>query len=188
MQILSVDTMSGRTIKFDKVSIKGTKSYVCEDCGKRRRETQEFYQTMSPFNLDADGQPKTRKQIADEVRAERDAWRPGPKCGCVELAKTDHRPDRREPEAPFEGYPQDLVDRIDAANKEIKAIQQELKRRLVGLKFEEDGRECYVTGVYIDRTRVRIEAYRSHKGKPNIEFDTAYMGLSDLMKRIEKSQ
>lgn len=57
---------------FDEVAVKATRYYFVD--GKRRQETKKFFQTVNPFNKNADGSLKTREQIYDEVRAERDAW------------------------------------------------------------------------------------------------------------------
>lgn len=66
--------MRTRRINFDEVAVKGTKQWIDKDTGKRRQETRKFFQTVNPFNKGANGLPKTRDQILDEIRAERDAW------------------------------------------------------------------------------------------------------------------
>lgn len=61
------------TVAFEKVSVKGLRRWV--DCeGKKRQQTKEFYQTISPFNRDAEGNQKTYAQIMVEIKAERDNW------------------------------------------------------------------------------------------------------------------
>lgn len=57
---------------FEKVSIKRVKRWV-ED-GSNRQQTREFYQTISPFNVNADGSRKTREQIMVQIKAEADRW------------------------------------------------------------------------------------------------------------------
>ena len=58
---------------FQEVSVKGTRRWV-ESSGKKKQETKKFFQTVRPFNRDANGNIKTHEQIYAEIRAERDAW------------------------------------------------------------------------------------------------------------------
>lgn len=60
-------------ISFDEISVKGTRRWTDEN-GRKRQQTKKFYQTVNPFNIGADGLPKTREQISIEVTAERDVW------------------------------------------------------------------------------------------------------------------
>ena len=57
---------------FNEVAIKATKRW--KEDGKTRTKTRKFYQTLNPFNKNADGTVKTREQIMTEITAERDAW------------------------------------------------------------------------------------------------------------------
>lgn len=59
-------------MQFEKVKIYGVKHW--KENGKRRQQSREFYQTLNPFNKNAQGNPKTRKEILAELIAERDAW------------------------------------------------------------------------------------------------------------------
>jgi hypothetical protein len=59
-------------VVFEKVSMKARK--VWTEHGKRRQQTKEFMQTISPFNKNLDGTQKTREQIIDELNVERKAW------------------------------------------------------------------------------------------------------------------
>ena len=38
------------TITFEEVSIHRCKSGKCRTCGKRRKRTKKFFQTLNPFN------------------------------------------------------------------------------------------------------------------------------------------
>ena len=58
---------------FEEVSIQHTHRWVDEN-GKKRQKTQKFYQTLNPFNKDAEGNIKTRQQIYAELVIERDKW------------------------------------------------------------------------------------------------------------------
>jgi hypothetical protein len=60
-------------IRFDEVAIRGVRRWIDEN-GKKHQETRKFYQTISPFNKGADGQPKSSAQILKEISAERSAW------------------------------------------------------------------------------------------------------------------
>ena len=59
-------------IIFQQVKLKGVRRWT--ENGKRRQETQEFMQTINPFNKGEDGLPKTREQILTELQAERSEW------------------------------------------------------------------------------------------------------------------
>lgn len=58
---------------FEEISVKGVKRWKAEN-GKPRQCTKKFWQTLNPFNKNADGSIKTRQQIVAEIKAERDAW------------------------------------------------------------------------------------------------------------------
>jgi hypothetical protein len=56
----------------------------CPVTGKRRRRFKTFRQYLDPLNTDADGRPKTRSQILDELIEEAVDWKPA--CACVDCA------------------------------------------------------------------------------------------------------
>jgi len=58
---------------YDEIAVKATR-YWTDETGKRRQETRKFFQTQNPYNRGADGFPKSRAQIMQEITAERDAW------------------------------------------------------------------------------------------------------------------
>jgi hypothetical protein len=58
---------------FDEVAVKATRRWTDAN-GKKRQQTKKFWQTINPFNKNADGSVKTATQIRAEVIAERDAW------------------------------------------------------------------------------------------------------------------
>lgn len=60
-------------VTFDEVAVKATRYYK-DPSGKRRQETKRFFQTVNPFNRNADGSVKTREQIQKEVQEECSAW------------------------------------------------------------------------------------------------------------------
>lgn len=59
--------------RFAEVSIKAVRRWVDAD-GKKRQQTRKFFQTINPFNKNADGTQKTRDQIMVELKAQRDEW------------------------------------------------------------------------------------------------------------------
>lgn len=59
--------------QFEEVSLKAVRRWTDAD-GKKRQQTKKFWQTISPFNKNADGTLKDRKQIMAELIIQRDAW------------------------------------------------------------------------------------------------------------------
>jgi hypothetical protein len=67
--------MATQTITFNEVAIQGMKSVKCAGgCGRTLKRSREFWQTLSPFNKNASGELKSRDEIFDELKAERNAW------------------------------------------------------------------------------------------------------------------
>lgn len=62
-------------IRFEEVSIKCKKAWI-DASGKRRQRTKKFWQTISPFNRNADGLQKTREEIQREIERESVLWNP----------------------------------------------------------------------------------------------------------------
>jgi hypothetical protein len=61
------------TIRFQEVTLRGVWRWQDAE-GKWHQQTKKFFQTLNPFNKTADGTVKTREQIMQELRAERQAW------------------------------------------------------------------------------------------------------------------
>lgn len=61
-------------VRFDEIAVKATRRWVDPSTGKKRQETKVFWQTLNPFNKNADGSIKTAEQIRAEVTSQRDAW------------------------------------------------------------------------------------------------------------------
>lgn len=61
------------TVRFREVAIRGTHRWKDTE-GKWHQQTRRFWQTLSPFNRDADGDPKSAAQIMAEIQQERIAW------------------------------------------------------------------------------------------------------------------
>lgn len=62
--------------QFEEVSLKAVRRWTDEN-GKKRQQTKKFMQTINPFNKNADGSLKDRKQIMAELVIQRDAWMNG---------------------------------------------------------------------------------------------------------------
>ena len=65
-------------VSFDEVRVTGHRAGTCVVCQKKRLRTMHFWQTINPYNRNADGYPKSREEILAEVRRERDAWEKSP--------------------------------------------------------------------------------------------------------------
>jgi hypothetical protein len=59
---------------FEEVKVRVSKRVTCPVCGKRRNIRKSFYQTLNPFNVNADGAPKSRSEIQLELAHEARAW------------------------------------------------------------------------------------------------------------------
>jgi hypothetical protein len=60
-------------VYFNEISVKGVKKWVGDD-GKKHQLTKKFYQTVNPFNKNADGKVKTGAEIWTEILEERKKW------------------------------------------------------------------------------------------------------------------
>jgi hypothetical protein len=78
-----------RTVRYtyEKVWIKAVKRWT-DASGKKRQKTREFSQTLNPYNKKADGSVKTRRDIMDEIEAQRKEWLAAP-CE-TELSSADN--------------------------------------------------------------------------------------------------
>lgn len=66
------------TVTYDQVKARATRSGYCPVCKRRTKRTQAFVQTVNPFNLNADGNPKTYEEVQREVNREAREWEPEP--------------------------------------------------------------------------------------------------------------
>lgn len=55
---------------FNAVVSSQVRSGKCAGCGKPTRRNVKVEHTVNPFNKTADGRPKTREEVAADVRAE----------------------------------------------------------------------------------------------------------------------
>lgn len=66
-------------VTFSKVSLADSKYVECAGgCGRKLRRKKTFYQTLNPFNLNKDGEKKTRAEIYAELREEIAEWKNQP--------------------------------------------------------------------------------------------------------------
>lgn len=70
--------METRTVTFEKVEFSASKSGICPVCGKIARRNITIYQTLNPWNTNDLGEPKTRSEITNELRAKASTWRAEP--------------------------------------------------------------------------------------------------------------
>lgn len=65
-------------VNFERVRYSATKTLPCPSCAKKVRRQRTFVQTINPYNLNADGQPASRPEIVEKLRAEAKVWRMEP--------------------------------------------------------------------------------------------------------------
>lgn len=66
------------TTTFQEIGYTSSKSGKCPVCGKMARRNKYFYQTLNPFNKNAQGVPKTGGEIIAELRPKSEAWKKEP--------------------------------------------------------------------------------------------------------------
>lgn len=75
---------------FEEVKLTLVKHFTC-GCGRNLRRQKTFMQTINPYNMVADrSRPKTREEIATELRAEGLTWRSAPE-PCVHAGEPSMR-------------------------------------------------------------------------------------------------
>lgn len=67
-----------QTVTFKEIKHQATKSGKCIVCGKRRKRSRTFSQTLNPFNKTASGRVKMVYDIMPELRAEAKEWQKEP--------------------------------------------------------------------------------------------------------------
>lgn len=188
------------THNFPKVEIKAERRLECDDCGNPFTRSKRFWQTINPFNRDADGHQKSRSDIEKELAAKADAWHPETQCGCIERMR-DERPEVRKPAIPQteKSVGSDIEELLAEATQlyeNLGAIREELANRLVGLKIEEKDRAGttrtgYITDdIILNRNHHNGKAYvgfltwQGHKKNPWLQLDRDsnryYRGLSNV--------
>jgi hypothetical protein len=68
------------TYRYDAVKHTTKKRVSCRSCGKSFYRQRTFYQTINPFNKNAEGYPKSRSEIWTELKAESESWQPDDIC------------------------------------------------------------------------------------------------------------
>lgn len=64
-------------VNYEKITVKGYKKGKCVVCGKWCQRIERFSQTLSPFNKDKDGFPKTVDEIYKELGQRVKEWQKG---------------------------------------------------------------------------------------------------------------
>lgn len=62
--------MFTRTVHFEAVKRRQTVAYTCARCNKKRSKVVSTEYTVNPFNKNAEGFPKSRHEVAEDVRIE----------------------------------------------------------------------------------------------------------------------
>lgn len=77
----------GMRFDFNEVSIRTEKKCSCVQCGKRLTRRKKFFQTLSPWNKNADGTVRTRTEVMQIIQKEAADWRLIPEMckACKEL-------------------------------------------------------------------------------------------------------
>lgn len=64
-----------RTVtRYEPVKHTVVKQGKCEGCGKKTRRQTTLQNTISPFNKNPDGTPRTRAEIVEKLHAEGEEW------------------------------------------------------------------------------------------------------------------
>lgn len=66
--------MRYETVRYEAVKRQASKSLPCPGCGKKVRRSRTFEMTISPFNKNADGQPRTRTEIWEALGEKAAEW------------------------------------------------------------------------------------------------------------------
>ena len=64
------------TVRFREVKATAKRTGKCPHCSRRVTRSRSFTQTVSPFNKNADGTPKTWAEVRQAVDAEAARWDP----------------------------------------------------------------------------------------------------------------
>lgn len=59
---------------FNEIGFSIEKTGKCPNCGKKAKRTKRFYQTINPFNKNAEGNIKTKAEIFNQLKIESDKW------------------------------------------------------------------------------------------------------------------
>lgn len=71
------------TTTYDPVKLTSSKSFkACRVCGRPGKRQRTFRQTLNPFNRNAAGEPKTYREIQDELRCCAATWQPDVHAQC----------------------------------------------------------------------------------------------------------
>lgn len=60
--------------RYEEVRETRIKNWPCPGCGRKVKRQRTFVNTINPFNRNADGVPKSRREVTADVRAKGDAW------------------------------------------------------------------------------------------------------------------
>jgi uncharacterized protein (DUF2225 family) len=69
------------TYRFEEVSHTAKRRVTCAVCGKKFNRQKTFTNTINPFNMNANGSPKTYQDVRANVFALARQWQPEADCG-----------------------------------------------------------------------------------------------------------
>jgi hypothetical protein len=79
-------------ITFESIKASAAAHFKCTECGKRRKRATTIEHTVSPFNKNANGVPKSREQVQLDVQREARAWTVNTKtCAACEREEADKK-------------------------------------------------------------------------------------------------
>jgi len=81
--------MTTVSYRFSELTTQRRRVGNCPGCGKKVTRSRTFEHTVNPFNCVGEGdqrRPKTWAEVAEDVRAEADAWQPDFTCQACETA------------------------------------------------------------------------------------------------------
>jgi hypothetical protein len=63
------------TTRFEVVKLYAEKNLPCPGCGKKTRRRRTFEGTINPWNVNADGSVKTRREVYLDLQSQAAEWK-----------------------------------------------------------------------------------------------------------------
>lgn len=71
-----LDSLTNSDIEFEKISMTFKQNGKCEVCKKITTRQKTFEQTVNPFNLNAQGVPRSRREVMELLLEQAQSWVP----------------------------------------------------------------------------------------------------------------
>lgn len=65
------------TTTFERHTATGVRTGICPVCHRHGKRQRTFARTVNPWNTNPDGTPKSRAEVAADVRADAELWSHG---------------------------------------------------------------------------------------------------------------